>query len=147
MIDGLANAPISSVSRGIRAIVVAGFLALGMLVGTEIGTGLGLTLEPNILGTPPLLSAVGSALGVLGLRVAWAMSRTQLLPTVVIAATGPLVIALGTVDEASTSDWPAYAVAAGLAGLLGALLAAIQDPPASVYTGVAILPLVPGFAL
>lgn len=47
----------------------------------------------------------------------------------------------------SASGWPTYALAAGMVGAAGALVATRQRATASGYTGMAILPLVPGFAL
>jgi uncharacterized membrane protein YjjB (DUF3815 family) len=41
----------------------------------------------------------------------------------------------------------AYALAAGLVGLCAAMVASVQSASASIYAGVAILPLVPGFTL
>ena len=147
VIDGLANSPLSSISRGIEAVATAGFLALGMLVGNKIGTGLGLSYTPDVTATPIPQSLIGSGLGVLGLAVAWAMPRRQIAPAVAISAMGWLIVALFTAGLASQADWLGYALAAGVVGLAGAVAASLQHSTASVYTGVAILPLVPGFTL
>lgn len=146
VIDGLANAPLSSMSRGLQALVTAGFLALGMLVGSQIGTGLGLDYDPDVTATPLLLSVIGAALGVLGLAAAWSMPRNQLVPATVIGAAGWLIVAVAT-DGNDGSGWVVYALAAGVVGIAGAVVASMQGAPASAYTGVAILPLVPGFTL
>ena len=44
------------------------------------------------------------------------------------------------------AGWLASLLAAALVGFSGALAAQLQGGSASIYTGVAILPLVPGFA-
>ncbi len=44
-------------------------------------------------------------------------------------------------------DWAAHGVAALVVSLVGVGLSVVQGAAASVYTGVAILPLVPGYAL
>ena len=146
VIDGLANAPISSLARGIEAILAAGFLALGMLVGSRIGTGLGLNYEPNLDSTPLVLSIAGAAIGILGIAVAWSMPNALLAPTIAMSSVSWFIIALVN-RNGEGSGWAAYIFAAGVVGALGTLVAAVQDSSASVYTGVAILPLVPGFTL
>ena len=116
VIDGLANSPLSSISRGIEAVATAGFLALGMLVGNKIGTGLGLSYTPDVTATPIPQSLIGSGLGVLGLAVAWTMPRRQIAPAVAISAMGWLIVALFTAGLASQADWLGYALAAGVVG-------------------------------
>ncbi len=146
VIDGLTNAPLSSLSRGYQALVTAGALAFGMLIGSSVGIGFGLTYQPRVDATPLALSILGATIGVLGLAVAWGLPRRQLFPTLLIAATGWLVVALN-LGGAQTSDWFPYAIASVLVGVLGSIIAAAQRTAASVYVGVAILPLVPGFTL
>jgi uncharacterized membrane protein YjjB (DUF3815 family) len=146
VIDGLANAPLSSLARGIDAVLTAGFLALGMLVGSRIGTGFGLDYEPDTTATPLALSVCAAAIGVFEIAVAWAMPRQLLAPTIVISSISWLSIAI--VDRSGDgAGWAAYCLAAGVVGALGTLAAAAQGTSASIYTGVAILPLVPGFQL
>ena len=147
VIDGLANSPLSPISRGIEAVATAGFLALGMLVRNEIGTGLGLSYTPDVTATPVPQSLIGSGLGVLGLAVAWTMPRRQIAPAVAISAMGWLIVAMFTAGLTSKADWLGYALAAGVVGMAGAVASSLQHSTASVYTGVAILPLVPGFTL
>lgn len=82
-----------------------------------------------------------------GLAVAWAMPRALLAPTLAMGASGWLVVALGTGRQGTGADWAAYALGAVLVGFCGVLAATVQASSASTYTGVAILPLVPGFTL
>jgi uncharacterized membrane protein YjjB (DUF3815 family) len=147
VIDGLSNAPLSAVARGIQAVVAAGALAVGMLVGSKIGAGLGLNYSPNVAATPIPISVLGAVVGMFGLAVIWEMPRRLLMPTLGIGAIGWLVVALTTSQPGEGKSWVAYALGAAMVGVCGALLAKIQDAPASIYTGVAILPLVPGFTL
>lgn len=146
VIDGLANSPLSSLSRGIEALLTAGFLALGMLVGNKIGAGLGLDYTPDVSATPLVESVAGAAIGVLGIAIAWAMPRAQLAPTVLIGAGSWLIVALST-DAGGRADWPAYAAAAAAVGVSGVVAATVQRSSTSTYIGVAIMPLVPGFIL
>jgi len=146
MIDGLANAPLSSLARGLEAVVTAGVLALGMLVGANIGAGLGLTYTPNTEAEPIVMSVLAAAVGVFGLAVAWRMPRDQLLPSAAVGAFGWFIVAVTSVPG-DGSGWVAYTLAALGVGLAGALLSTAQGTPTSVYTGVAILPLVPGLTL
>jgi uncharacterized membrane protein YjjP (DUF1212 family) len=146
VIDGLANAPLSAVSRGLQAVVVAGSLAVGMLVGTEVGAGLGLQYQPDLAGTPLVLSTLGASAGVLGLAAAWGMPREMVLPTAAIGAVAWLCFSAAT-DGGEATDWVAYGLAAGVVGLSAIPVSLLSKMTPSVYTGVAILPLVPGFTL
>lgn len=147
VIDGLSNAPLSSLSRGIQALATAGFLALGMLVGSRIGTGLGLNYEPDATSTPLLVALLGAAIGVAGLSVAWSMPRRQLAPTAAISVVGWLIVSLFRDEIGGRADWPVYAIAAGVVGVTAAVMSELQSSSSSVYSGVAILPLAPGFSL
>ena len=146
VIDSLANAPVSAITRAFEALLTAGALALGVIVGGQIGAGLGVQLEPDTTSAPLWISILASAVAVLGIAVAWGMPRVRVIPTVVIAALGWTVVAVAT-RGTSGSGWVAYLVAAGFVGFAGVIVAYLQGGTASVYTGVAILPLVPGFTL
>ena len=146
VIDSLANAPMSAMSRGLEAIVTAGALALGMLAGSTIGEGFGLAYKPNADAQPLLMSVLAAGVAVLGLAAAWGMPRGQLLPASATAALGWFIVAVSA-GGGNGPDWAAYGVAALVVGLVGVGLSVVQGAAASVYTGVAILPLVPGYAL
>jgi len=146
VIDGLANAPISAMARAFEALVTAGALALGVVVGGQIGVGLGVELQVDTSATPLWLSIIGAAIGLLGLAVAWGMPHARVIPTVAIGAVGWLIVALAT-QGGDGIGWVAYFLAATLVGFAGVIVANLQGGSASVYTGVAILPLVPGFTL
>lgn len=146
VIDGLANQPLSSVARGVEALVTAGFLALGMLVGNSVGAGLGLTYTPNTDATPIVLSVLGAVVGALGIGIAWGMPRRSIPPTVAIAGASWSVVALAG-DSGRGSGWLITAIAAMIVGILGVIVANRQNTPASMFTGIAVLPLVPGFTL
>ncbi len=147
VIDGLSNAPLSSLSRGIQALATAGFLALGMLVGNRIGTGFGLSYEPDATSTPLVPSLIGAAVGIVGLAVAWSMPRRQLAPAAAISVVGWLIVSLFGEEIGGRADWPAYAIAAGVVGIASAVASELQGSSSSLYSGVAILPLAPGFIL
>ncbi len=146
VLDGLHNAPLSSLARGLRALVTGGALAVGMLAGGTIGAGLGLAYVPDTTSVPLGFSVLGVALGILGLSIAWEMPVAQLAPAVVIGAGGWVVTVV--VSQLGTgTNWLGYVVGAACIGAAGAVTAKLQNAPASLYTGVAILPLVPGFAI
>lgn len=147
VIDGLSNAPLSSMSRGIQALATAGFLALGMLLGNRIGTGLGLNYEPDATSTPLIVSLIGAAIGVAGLSVAWSMPHRQVAPAAAISVGGWLIVSLFGDQVGGRADWPVYAIAAGVVGVTAAVASELQGSSPSVYSGVAILPLAPGFIL
>ena len=146
VVDGLANAPISAVSRGLQALVTAGALAVGMLVGSTIGAGLGLKFTPNATEAPLVITLAGAALGMLGLAIVWSQSRRQMAPTVIIGVLGWLAVWVAA-QRAWGPDWVGTLIAAAVIGIAGTVAAALQSSSATVYTGVAILPLVPGLAL
>ncbi len=146
VIDGLANQPLSSIARGAEALLTAGFLALGMLVGNTVGAGLGLSYDPERITVSAPVSVLGAAIGVLGIGVAWGTPRRSVLPMVGIAAGSWLIVAVVDFD-ASEPDWLVYGIASALVGVVGIGVAAVQGSSPSMYVGVAILPLVPGLAL
>lgn len=146
VIDGLANAPLSSIARGLQALVIAGALAAGMLLGSRLGAGLGVSSAPSLDAAPRLVAVVGAALGVGGLAQAWGMPRRQLVPTMVIGAAGWLVASLAS-GAGQSASWVLYGTAAVFVGVSSALAAHFLGAAASIYSGVAILPLVPGFTL
>ncbi len=146
VIDGLNNAPLSAVARGISAVVTAGALALGMLAGNALGAGLGLQYAPDATTVPIPISVIGAALGMAGLAVAWGTPRRALAPTLLMGAAGWLVVAV-LAQRGSGSGWVVYLLAATVVGVIGQVAATRQDSATSVYLGVAILPLVPGFTL
>lgn len=147
VIDGLNNAPLSAVARGIAAVVAAGALALGMLAGNALGAGLGLQYKPpDITSVPIAASVVGAALGMMGLAIARDIPRRALAPTLVMGSAGWLVVAL-LAQRGSGSGWVVYLLAATVVGFIGVAAASWQNSATSVYLGVAVLPLVPGFSL
>ena len=146
VIDGLANAPVSAITRAFEALITAGALALGVMVGGEIGVGLGVELQADVVSAPLWISVLAAGVGVLGIAVAWGMPRTRVIPTVAIGAIGWLIVALPT-REGSASSWVVYLIAAMFVGFAGVIGASLQGGTGSVYTGVAILPLVPGFSI
>lgn len=148
VIDGLSGSPVSALARGVQALVTAGSLAMGMLVGTSIGEGLGLNYTPDGTATPLLVSVLGAAVGMLGVALLWGMPLRFVPTTLAIGAIGWLVVALMSAGGPSKgTGWTSYALAAGVVGLLSGLVASAQRSSPSIYAGVAILPLVPGFTL
>ena len=142
--DGLSGAPISSIARAFEALITTAALALGVIVGGQIGTGLGVAIQVDTSSMAVWLSALGSAVGMLGLALAWGMPRIRMLPAVAIGTLGGVIVAFAGHGTA-TAGWLAYLLAAVLVGLFGVIVAYLQGGSASAYTGVAILPLVPGF--
>ncbi len=146
VIDWLANSPVSAMARAGEALLTAGTLALGVLVGGKVGAGLGVDANVEPLTSSVALSIAAAGVGVLGIAVAWGMPRDRLVPTVAIASFGWFIVQL-TGSSATNSAWTSYLLAAVVVSFLGVVVASIQGGSASVYTGVAILPLVPGYGL
>ncbi len=146
VIDGLANAPVSAITRAFEALLTAGALAVGVIVGGEIGAGLGVELQADFTSAPLWISVLASAFGVLGIAIAWGMPRIRVVPTALIGAIGWLIVAVPS-RQGSASSWLIYLAAATFVGFACLTSARLQGGTASVYTGVAILPLVPGFSI
>jgi uncharacterized membrane protein YjjP (DUF1212 family) len=146
VIDSLANAPVSAITRGFEALLTGGALALGVAVGGEIGAGLGVELQVDFLSAPLWISVLAAGVGVLGIAVAWGMPRVRVIPTVAIGAIGWLIVAIPS-REGTRSSWVIYLVAAMFVGFAGVISARLQGGTGSFYTGVAILPLVPGYSI
>ena len=146
VIDSLANAPVSAITRAFEALLTAGALALGVVVGGKIGAGLGVELQADFLSTPLWISVLAAAVGILGIAVAWGMPRMRVIPTVAIGAIGWLIVAVPS-REGTQSSWVIYLVAAMFVGFAGVISARLQGGIGSFYTGVAILPLVPGYSI
>jgi uncharacterized membrane protein YjjP (DUF1212 family) len=146
VIDGLSNAPLSAVARAISAAVTAGALALGMLVGASLGKGFGLKYQMDATSVPLAVSVAGAAVGMAGLAIAWDTPRRALAPTLLMGCAGWVLFA-SFAQRGSGSDWFVYLLAAALVGIIGQAAATRQNSATSVYLGVSILPLVPGFTL
>jgi uncharacterized membrane protein YjjP (DUF1212 family) len=146
VIDGLSNAPLSAVARAISAAVTAGALALGMLVGASLGKGFGLKYQLDATSVPLPVSLAGAIVGMGGLALAWDTPRRALAPTLLMGSAGWVLFA-SFAQRGSGSDWFVYLLAAALVGIIGQAAATRQNSATSVYLGVSILPLVPGFTL
>jgi uncharacterized membrane protein YjjP (DUF1212 family) len=146
VIDGLSNAPLSAVARGISAAVTAGALALGMLVGASLGKGFGLKYQMDATSVPLPVSLAGAIVGMAGLALAWDTPRRALAPTLLMGSAGWIVLA-SLAQRGSSSDWFVYVMAAAIVGAIGEAASTFQRSATSVYLGVSILPLVPGFTL
>ena len=92
------------------------------------------------------ISVLGAAIGVLGIGLAWGIPRRSVLPLVGVTTAGWLVVAFSE-SEPGDPNWLAFAIASAVVGLAGVGSAVAQGSSPSMYVGVAIRPLVPGFAL
>jgi uncharacterized membrane protein YjjP (DUF1212 family) len=148
VIDGLSGSPVSALARGVQALVTAGSVTMGMLVGSQIGAGLGLQYTPDVTEAPLIISVAGVVLGMFGSTLLWGMPWRFMAPTLAMGALGWIVVTLMTRERPGDgADWVSFALAAGVVGLCAAAAASAQNASASMYAGVAILPLVPGFTL
>lgn len=146
VIDGLEGSPVAALSRGLAAVVTAAALALGMLAGSALGAGLGLDYQPDATSAPVLLSMAGAAIGMLGMALNWQAPRGAYIPILIMGSSGWFLVDLVT-DQGSGIAWIPYGIAALAVGMLGMLAAGRRQSSPSIYLGVSIMPLVPGFAL
>jgi uncharacterized membrane protein YjjP (DUF1212 family) len=141
--DGLMGAPISSLARGLGAIVTAVGVALGVLGALAMVDALGVEL-PEVPAGPwaPWITALAAAGAMVGLAVARDVAPVSVLPLAALGAGVWTVAHLGRVSD--LGDDVRLLLAAVVLGLGGRLLARLQQGVASVYTGIAVFVLVPG---
>jgi uncharacterized membrane protein YjjP (DUF1212 family) len=143
--DGLSGAPVSAVARGLQAVVVAVAVALGVLLALDLTTGLDVTTQLAVNAYPWWVSMAAAATAVGSLAVARQVPRLALVPVV---ALGALVWFVANV--ATGGDWErelAVGVGAFVLGLAGQLLSRLQRTVPVLYTGAAVLVLLPGSLL
>jgi uncharacterized membrane protein YjjB (DUF3815 family) len=145
--DGLSGAPVSALARGLQAIVVAVGVAVGVLAALGIVDTLDIDL-PAIAITPwpavVTMVAAGVAVG--------ALAIARQVPVVAVAPVVGLGMLLWLVanDLGTSGNWQresAVGAAALILGFAGQLLARLQRTVPALYTGVAVLVLVPGTIL
>lgn len=145
--DGLSGAPVSALARGLQAIVVAVGVAVGVLAALGIVDALDIDL-PAIDITPwpavVTMAAAGVAVG--------ALAIARQVPVVAVAPVVGLGMLLWLVanDLGTSGNWQreaAVGLAALILGFAGQLLARLQRTIPALYTGVAVLVLVPGTIL
>jgi uncharacterized membrane protein YjjB (DUF3815 family) len=145
--DGLSGAPVSALARGLQAIVVAVGVAVGVLAALGIVDTLDIDL-PAIDITPwpavVTMAAAGVAVG--------ALAIARQVPVVAVAPVVGLGMLLWLVanDLGTSGNWQreaAVGLAALILGFAGQLLARLQRTIPALYTGVAVLVLVPGTIL
>lgn len=141
--DGLMGAPISSLARGLQALVTAVGIALGVLVSLAAVEALGVEL-PEVPAGPwaPWVTALAAAGAMTGLAVALDVSPVSVVPLAALGAGVWTVAHLGQVS--GLGDDVRVLLAAVILGLGGRILARIQQGVASVFTGIAVFVLVPG---
>lgn len=144
--DGLSGAPLSSLARGLQATVTAVGIALGVLAAFSLADTLAVSAPQVPAGTwPPVVTVIAAGIALAGLAVA------REVPPRSVAAVALLGMGVWLVSYAApTEEWGrnlVVAVAAFVLGVGGQFLARLQRSINTVYTGIAVLVLVPGFAL
>jgi uncharacterized membrane protein YjjP (DUF1212 family) len=145
--DGLSGAPLTALARGLQAVVVAVGVAIGVLAALGIADTLDIDL-PDVAvgqwGTWVTMVAAGVAVG--ALAIGRQVPAVAVVPVVVLG----MAVWLVANDLGTTSNWQresAVALAALVLGLAGKVLARVQRTVPVLYTGVAVLVLVPGTIL
>ena len=145
--DGLSGAPVSALARGLQAVVLAVGVAVGVLATLRLAEALSIdvpAIQAGRWGVVVTMLAAGAAVGAL------AVGR-QVPPIAVLPVLGlGMVVWLLANDLTVTNQWTrpaAVGVAALLLGIGGQVLARLQRTVPTLYTGVAVLVLVPGTIL
>ena len=144
--DGLSGAPMSSLARGLQAVLTAVAVALGVLAGLNLAGALGIEL-PDVPAGPwaPVVTAMAAGAAVALHAVANQVPARLVAPIAPLGAAVWIVAWLGG-DRGLDAD-VAVACAALLLGMAGGLLARAQNSWSSIYTSSAIFVLVPGTTL
>jgi len=145
--DGLSGAPVSALARGLQAVVVAVGVALGVLGALALADALAIVLPPVAplrWGVVVTALAAGAAVG--SLAIARQVPWRSVLPVVALGMV-VWIVAKEVGEELGWQREASVAVAGLLLGLGGLLMARIQRTVAVLYTGVAVLVLVPGTLL
>lgn len=145
--DGLSGSPVSALARGLQAVVSAVGVAVGVLATLRLAEVIGIqiaAIQVGRWGVIITMLAAGAAVGAL------AVGR-QVPPIAVLPVMGlGMVVWLLANDLTVENQW-ARPVAVGVAALLlgfgGRVLARLQRTVSTLYTGVAVLVLVPGTIL
>jgi uncharacterized membrane protein YjjP (DUF1212 family) len=145
VVDGLSGAPLSSVAKGLQAIVVATALALGVLAAIKAAEFFEIVPVNDDHHWPAYLIASCAAAGLASLSFARGTPLPALAPTVLLGVAAWFV--LWSAPGANIGSQVATFAGATLVGLGGVIAARVQRSAATVYTSIAILVLVPGFTI
>lgn len=144
--DGLSNAPMSSLARGLQAMVTATGIALAVLAVLSITAALEVSGSGvSLIAWGPVVTVVAAGVAIGGLAIAREVPLNMVGPTALLGMIVYL-IAYAAPDQ----DWGQNAVVAVAAFILGAggqVIARAQQALSVVYIGVAVLVLVPGARL
>ncbi len=145
--DGLSGAPVSALARGLQAIVVAVGVAVGVLAALGIVDALDIDLPAiTITPWPAVVTMVAAGVAVGSLAIARQVPVVAVAPVVGLG----MVLWLVANDLGTSGNWQretAVGLAALILGFAGQLLARLQRTIPALYTGVAVLVLVPGTIL
>ena len=144
--DGLSGSPLSSLARGMEALLAGLGVALGVLLGLQVVDALEI-VPADTSGGPLPAVGVGAAafLAMASQSIARDVPVRGVLPTALLGT-----IAFGVADllpKGTLGEDLVVAVAALLIGLVGGVLARVQASMPMVYMSVAIIVLVPGTTL
>ena len=144
--DGLAGSPLSALARGLQAVVIAVGVALGVLGALRLMDALGVAPpEAQGPGFPWWATMLAAGVAVVGLAVA------RQIPVATIVPVGALAMVVWIVGRGTAPEAWRQEAAAGLGALVlgfgGQVLARAQHTVPVLYTGTAVLVLVPGTVL
>jgi len=144
--DGLAGSPLSALARGLQAVVIAVGVALGVLGALRLMDALGVAPpEAQGPGFPWWATMLAAGVAVVGLAVA------RQIPVATIVPVGALAMVVWIVGRGTAPEAWRQEAAAGLGALVlgfgGQVLARAQHTVPVLYTGTAVLVLVPGTIL
>ena len=144
--DGLSGSPLSSLARGLEALLVGLGVALGVLIGLRVVEALEIVPADTVGGPLPAVGVGAAAfLALAAQSVARDVPVRAVLPTALLGT-----MAYGVADllpSGTIGEDLVVALAALLIGLVGGVLARVQASMPMVYMSVAIIVLVPGTTL
>lgn len=141
--DGLSGAPLSSMAKGLQAVVSATATAVGAIAALSLSDRLG--ISSDAIGVVPSrwleLGAAGVAVAGLGLARSMPMRHVLPAAAVAMAAWGTSELWVDPNPGISFSNFAAAVVI----GLLSQVFARVQHTTPIVFTASAVFVLVPGF--
>lgn len=140
--DGLSGAPVSSMAKGLQALVVAAAIAIGAIAALSLVDRLEISSDAPIVLPPNWLVLVSAGIAVATLGAARSMPLRHILPTAAIGMT------TWAVSEAFADPTPGISISTFLAavvmGLGAQVVARLQRTTSVVFTTSAVFVLVPG---
>lgn len=145
VVDGLFGAPISSLAKGLQAVVVAAAIALGVVLALQAADALEVVPTAAAEPWPIAVTTVAAGIALAGQALARAAPWRAVAISAGIGMAVWLVAWVGPHYDVGR-ELTTF-LAAGVLGVAGNLVARLERTTATLYTSTAVYVLVPGIAI